>query len=117
MSRFYHTHRAMHQQAFMPIFCSDAFDSKAQVEACVAAGCTVIEYTLRKSDAREMIPWIRRKSGGLLKAIWRFPRRNARGLGPGSPPPTMPLAGNGWPRCHTITRSEALRDGKGPDVS
>ena len=59
MSRKFDTYRGMHQQAFMPIFCKDDVDSKAEVEACVAAGCTVIEYTLRKPDAREMIPWIR----------------------------------------------------------
>ena len=59
MSRKLQTYRAIHQQAFMPIFCQDDFDSRAEVEACVAAGCTVLEYTLRKPDAREMIPWIR----------------------------------------------------------
>lgn len=53
-------YRAFHEQAFIPIFCQDEYDSKAQVEACVAAGCRGIEYTLRKPDAREMIPWIRR---------------------------------------------------------
>lgn len=30
------------------------------VEACVEAGVRGIEYTLRRRDAREMIPWIRR---------------------------------------------------------
>ena len=61
MTRKRETYRAMHRQAFLPIFCQDGFDSRAQVEACVAAGCACIEYTLRKDDAREMIPWIRRK--------------------------------------------------------
>jgi len=60
MTRKLDVYRAMHQQAFMPIFCKDGVDSRRQVEACVAAGCSVIEYTLRKPDAREMIPWIRK---------------------------------------------------------
>ena len=59
MSRLFDAYRAAHEQAFMPIFCLDDFDSKRQVEACLEAGCTVLEYTLRKPDAREMIPWIR----------------------------------------------------------
>ena len=66
MNRKFKTYRAMHQQAFIPIFCRDEFDSKTEVEACVAAGCTVIEYTLRKPDAREMIPWIRKNYPDLL---------------------------------------------------
>ena len=60
MNRLIEIYRAMHRQAFMPIFCRDDFDSRAEVEACVAAGCTVIEYTLRRPDAREMIPWVRK---------------------------------------------------------
>lgn len=60
MDRLFDAYRAMHEQAFAPIFCKDGFNSKRQVEACVAAGCKGIEYTLRKPDAREMIPWIRK---------------------------------------------------------
>ena len=60
MSRQFEAYRAMHEQAFMPIFCRDEFDSRRQVEACIAAGCKAIEYTLRKADAREMIPWVRK---------------------------------------------------------
>ena len=60
MDRLFDAYRAMHEQAFIPIFCKDGFDSRRQVEACVAAGCTGIEYTLRKPDAREMIPWVRK---------------------------------------------------------
>ena len=60
MSRLFEAYRAFHEQAFVPIFCLDGLDSRTQVEACVAAGCAGIEYTLRKPDAREMIPWIRK---------------------------------------------------------
>lgn len=69
MNRKFETYRAMHQQAFMPIFCLDDYDSKSEVEACVAAGCTVIEYTLHKPDAREMIPWIRKHYPDLLLLV------------------------------------------------
>ena len=69
MNRKFETYRAMHQQAFIPIFCKDGFDSKVEVEACVAAGCSVIEYTLRKPDAREMIPWIRKNYPDMLLLV------------------------------------------------
>lgn len=60
MSRLFDAYRAFHEQGFIPIFCKDEFDSKRQVEACVRAGFKGIEYTLRKEDAREMIPWVRK---------------------------------------------------------
>ncbi len=69
MNRLIEIYRAMHRQAFMPIFCRDDFDSRAEVEACVAAGCTVIEYTLRKPDAREMIPWVRKNYPDLYLVV------------------------------------------------
>lgn len=59
MSRLFEAYRAAHEQAFIPIFCQDDLDSKREVEACLEAGCRVLEYTQRKPDAREMIPWIR----------------------------------------------------------
>lgn len=60
MSSLRSIYRRVHVQTFLPVFGMDGFDSRRQVEACVAAGCTAIEYTLRKPDAREMIPWIRK---------------------------------------------------------
>ena len=51
-------YRAVHEQVFLPIFVQDHFDTKTLVEACVQAGCKCIEYTLRRADADEMIPWI-----------------------------------------------------------
>jgi 2-keto-3-deoxy-6-phosphogluconate aldolase len=51
-------YRTVHEQVFLPIFVQDALDSKTLVEACVRAGCKCIEYTLRRADADEMIPWI-----------------------------------------------------------
>lgn len=58
--RLFDSYRTFHEQGFIPIFVKDDTDSKMLVEACVEAGAKGIEYTLRRPDAREMIPWIRR---------------------------------------------------------
>ena len=60
MSRLFEAYRAFHEQGFVPIFVKDEFDTRTLVDACVAAGMKGIEYTLRRPDAREMIPWVRR---------------------------------------------------------
>ena len=49
------------QQGFIPIFVSDGVDPIMEVEACLETGLQVIEFTLRRNDAREMIPEIRRR--------------------------------------------------------
>ena len=59
MSRLLSAYRASHEQGFVPIFVNSGGDSKMLVEACVDAGAKGIEYTLRRPDADEMIPWIR----------------------------------------------------------
>jgi 2-keto-3-deoxy-6-phosphogluconate aldolase len=69
MNRLFEAYRALHEQAFAPIFCRDEFDSRRQVEACAAAGCKGIEYTLRKADAREMIPWVRKNYPNLFLIV------------------------------------------------
>lgn len=69
MADLFEVYRAFHEQAFVPIFCQDTFDSRRQVEACVAAGCRGIEYTLRKPDARDMIPWVRREYPDLFLIV------------------------------------------------
>jgi 2-keto-3-deoxy-6-phosphogluconate aldolase len=61
MSRLFETYRAVHEQAFVPLFVHDDRDSHLLVEACAEAGCRVIEYTQRRQDAPTMIPWIRRR--------------------------------------------------------
>ena len=60
MSRLLDAYRAVHEQGFIPIFVEDHFPSRILVEACLEAGCTTIEYTQRRKDSREMIPWIRK---------------------------------------------------------
>lgn len=59
MARLYEAYRDIHRQGFVPIFVAGGFDSRMLVEACVEAGCSGIEYTLRRPDADRMIPWIR----------------------------------------------------------
>jgi 2-keto-3-deoxy-6-phosphogluconate aldolase len=66
MSKLFDTYRAFHQQGFIPIFAQDDFDSHKLVEACALAGVAGIEYTLRRSDAHEMIPWVRENFPELL---------------------------------------------------
>ena len=61
MSRLIETYRAVHEQAFVPLFVNDDRDSHLLVEACVEAGCRVIECTQRRKDAPTLIPWIRRQ--------------------------------------------------------
>lgn len=61
MSRLFETYRCVHRQAFVPLFVHDDRDSHLLLEACVEAGCRVVEYTLRRSDAHTMIPWIRHR--------------------------------------------------------
>ncbi|MEX2306807.1 MAG: hypothetical protein WD738_04410 [Pirellulales bacterium] len=61
MERLHAVYRRIHEQGFLPIFTENEYDSKALVEACVVAGCSAIEYTLRSRDAHIMIPWARKQ--------------------------------------------------------
>lgn len=50
------------RQGFFPIFVKDEeIDSCLLVESAVEAGCTILEYTCRRKDARTIIPWIKRE--------------------------------------------------------
>jgi len=62
-------YRAVHQQAFIPIFTENGFDSHMLLEACLDAGCRAIEYTLRSRDVGNMIPWIRRNYPDLFLLV------------------------------------------------
>jgi 2-keto-3-deoxy-6-phosphogluconate aldolase len=61
VNHLFDAYRAFHEQGFVPIFTNDGFDARMLVEACLAAGVRGIEYTLRRPDAPEMIPWLRRR--------------------------------------------------------
>lgn len=60
MNKVFETYHLMYQQGFVPIFVKDDFNTESLLEGCVAAGVKIIEYTLRRPDAKEMIPWIRK---------------------------------------------------------
>jgi 2-keto-3-deoxy-6-phosphogluconate aldolase len=62
-------YRAVHEQGFVPIFTATDDDSKQLLEAVVAAGCRVVEYTLRRRDAAEMIPWVRKNYPDLFLLV------------------------------------------------
>ena len=61
ISRKQKTKNQLVRQRFMPIFIHDDLDSKMLVAGAVEAGCMVLEYTCRRHDAREIIPWIKRE--------------------------------------------------------
>lgn len=44
------------EQAFIPIFVKDAFDTETLLRGCELAGVRVMEYTLRRPDAHLVIP-------------------------------------------------------------
>jgi 2-keto-3-deoxy-6-phosphogluconate aldolase len=69
MSRLFEAYRALYEQAFVPIFTRDGYDSHMLLEACLEAGVRVIEYTLRRPDARQIIPWIRQHHPELILLV------------------------------------------------
>ena len=54
-------YRKLIEQAFLPIFVSDDFDTETLLEACRLADLSGIEYTLRRSDAKEIIPTLKKR--------------------------------------------------------
>ncbi len=51
-------YKEFYKQAFIPIMVNDGLDAKLQIRACVQAGFKVIEYTQRREDLHEILPWI-----------------------------------------------------------
>lgn len=54
-------YRKVYEQAWMPIFGQDDFDTEVLLEGCRLAGLQVIEYTLRRADANAVIPTLRER--------------------------------------------------------
>ena len=52
-------YRKAYEQCFIPIFVKDQFNTQTLLEGCKLAGITVIEYTLRREDANEVIPTLK----------------------------------------------------------
>ena len=53
--------RRILQQAFVPILVADDVDPFLEIEAVLNAGLNVIEFTLRRPDARRVLPEVRRR--------------------------------------------------------
>ena len=54
-------YRKVYEQAWMPIFGQDDFDTEVLLEGCRLADLQVIEYTLRRPDADTVIPTLRQR--------------------------------------------------------
>ncbi|MBE6368395.1 MAG: hypothetical protein E7052_10900 [Lentisphaerae bacterium] len=65
----YHKYKVLLEQAFLPIMVADGVDALFEVEAAVEAGFKAVEFTLRRPDARVMIPEIRKRFPDLLLMV------------------------------------------------
>ena len=54
-------YRMAYEQAFVPIFVFDSFDTEILLKGCELAGVNAIEYTLRRADANEVIPTLKER--------------------------------------------------------
>ena len=62
-------YRKMVEQAWMPIFVKDNLNTDMLLEGCRLAGLKVIEYTLRREDAAEVVPTLHEKMPGTVVFI------------------------------------------------
>lgn len=53
--------RKTFEQAFVPIFVKDNFDTEMLLAGCALAGVNVLEYTLRRPDAHKVIPTLKNR--------------------------------------------------------
>ena len=53
--------RKLMEQAFVPIFVKDSFDTEVLLAGCTLAGIDVMEYTLRREDAAVVIPTLKKR--------------------------------------------------------
>ena len=54
-------YRKVYEQAWMPIFGQDGFDTEVLLEGCRIANLRVIEYTLRREDVNTVLPTLRQR--------------------------------------------------------
>ncbi len=57
-------YRKAYEQCFIPIFVRDTFDTETLLRGCELAGVQVVEYTLRRPDAAQIIPQLRKRWPG-----------------------------------------------------
>lgn len=62
-------YKVLLEQGFLPILVADGVDALFEVEAAVNAGFKAVEFTLRRPDARVMIPEIRKRFPDLLLLV------------------------------------------------
>lgn len=62
-------YKTLLEQAFLPILVADGVDALFEVEAAVNAGFQAVEFTLRRPDARQMIPEIRKRFPDILLLV------------------------------------------------
>lgn len=62
-------YKTLLEQAFLPILVADGVDALFEVEAAANAGFKAVEFTLRRPDARQMIPEIRKRFPELLLMV------------------------------------------------
>jgi len=60
-SRVLKCYRMAYEQCFVPIFVRDAFDTETLLRGCELAGVQAVEYTLRRPDADQVIPQLRKR--------------------------------------------------------
>ena len=61
MGELFGLYRKMYEQCFVPIFVRDDFDTEILLEGCRLSGITFFEYTLRRKDAKEVIPALKER--------------------------------------------------------
>ena len=57
--QLFENYRKVYEQAFVPIFVHDSFDTETLLKGCELANVRAIEYTLRRADADKIIPTLK----------------------------------------------------------
>ena len=60
-NKLFENYRKVYEQAFVPIFVHDEFDTETLLKGCELAGVKAIEYTLRRDDANTVIPTLKKR--------------------------------------------------------
>ena len=58
-NNLFKAYRKMIEQAWIPIFVDDLFDTEILLEGCRLAGLEAVEYTLRRKDADKVVPTLK----------------------------------------------------------
>lgn len=59
--RLLKSYRRMYEQCFVPIFVKDDYDTETLLLGCELAGVEAAEYTLRRCDAAQVLPVLRKR--------------------------------------------------------